>query len=109
MRITAQLIDTRSDKHLWAQSFEGPLGDILSLQDSVARDISRETSAVLTPAARAGLENAKPIDPAAHDAYLRGRNSSERRDSPLAHRISARPSLSNPGMGPRTRVLLKPW
>lgn len=84
VRITAQLIDARSDKHLWAQTFEGPLGDILSLQDSVARDISRETSAVLTPAARAGLENARPIDPAAHDAYLRGLYFIQRRDSSLA-------------------------
>jgi TolB-like protein/DNA-binding winged helix-turn-helix (wHTH) protein len=84
VRITAQLIDTRSDKHLWAQTFEGPLGDVLSLQDSVARDISRETSAVLTPAARAGLENAKRIHPAAHDAYLRGLYFVQRRDSALA-------------------------
>jgi TolB-like protein/DNA-binding winged helix-turn-helix (wHTH) protein/cytochrome c-type biogenesis protein CcmH/NrfG len=84
VRITAQLIDARSDKHLWAQTFEGPLGDVLSLQDSVARDISVETSAVLTPAARAGLENARRIDPAAHDAYLRGLYFVQRRDSSLA-------------------------
>ena len=73
VRITAQLIDTRSDRHLWAQSFEGPLGDVLSLQDNVAREIASQTRTVLTPAARAELTNAKHIDPEAHDAYLKGR------------------------------------
>jgi TolB-like protein/DNA-binding winged helix-turn-helix (wHTH) protein/tetratricopeptide (TPR) repeat protein len=83
-RITAQLIDTRSDKHLWAQSFEGPLGDILSLQDSVAHEISLQTSSVLTPAARAGMTNARHITPEAHDAYLRGLYFIQRRDGDLA-------------------------
>jgi tetratricopeptide (TPR) repeat protein len=73
VRITAQLIDTRSDKHLWAQSFEGPLGDVLTLQDDVAREIASQTRTVLTPAARAELTSAKHIDPEAHDAYLKGR------------------------------------
>ena len=83
-RITAQLIDARTDKHLWAQSFEGPLGDILSLQDSVAREISLQTSSVLTPAARAGMANARHINPEAHDAYLRGLYFIQRRDGDLA-------------------------
>jgi TolB-like protein/DNA-binding winged helix-turn-helix (wHTH) protein/tetratricopeptide (TPR) repeat protein len=73
VRITAQLIDTRSDKHLWAQSFEGPAGDVLTLQDDVAREIASQTRTVLTPAARAELTSAKHIDPEAHDAYLKGR------------------------------------
>lgn len=73
VRITAQLIDTRSDKHLWAQSFEGPLGDVLSLQDNVAREISLRTSAVLTPATQTELTNAKHVDPEAYLAYLKGR------------------------------------
>jgi TolB-like protein/DNA-binding winged helix-turn-helix (wHTH) protein/Tfp pilus assembly protein PilF len=99
VRITAQLIDTRSDKHLWAQTFEGPLGDILSLQDNVARDISRETSAVLTPAARAGMENARRMDPAAHDAYLRGLYFVQRRDSSLAASYFRKAIALEPGYG----------
>ncbi len=83
-RITAQLIDARSDKHLWAQSFEGPLGDILSLQDSVAREIALQTRSVLTPAARVELTNARHINPEAHDAYLRGLYFIQRRDGDLA-------------------------
>jgi TolB-like protein/DNA-binding winged helix-turn-helix (wHTH) protein/tetratricopeptide (TPR) repeat protein len=84
VRITAQLIDTRSDKHLWAQSFEGPPGDILSLQDNVAREISLQTSSVLTPAARAEMTNARRVNPEAHDAYLRGLYFIQRRDGDLA-------------------------
>jgi TolB-like protein/DNA-binding winged helix-turn-helix (wHTH) protein/Tfp pilus assembly protein PilF len=84
VRITAQLIDTRSDRHLWAQSFEEPAGDILTLQDNVAREIAQQTSSVLTPAARAGLANAKYVNPEAHDDYLRGLYFIQRRDADLA-------------------------
>jgi TolB-like protein/DNA-binding winged helix-turn-helix (wHTH) protein/Tfp pilus assembly protein PilF len=70
VRITAQLIDARSDKHLWARSFEGPANDVLSLQDNVARQIAEQARVALAPASnRAGVN----LDPAAYDAYLRGR------------------------------------
>jgi TolB-like protein/DNA-binding winged helix-turn-helix (wHTH) protein/Tfp pilus assembly protein PilF len=72
VRITAQLIDARSDRHLWAQNFEGPLGDILSLQDSVAREIATQTRAALTPADRMRLSIARSIQSEAYDDYLRG-------------------------------------
>jgi tetratricopeptide (TPR) repeat protein len=78
------LIDARNDKHLWAQTFEGPLGDVLSLQDSVAREITSQTRTALTPAARAELTNAKPVNPEAHDAYLRGLYFINRREGVLA-------------------------
>jgi TolB-like protein/DNA-binding winged helix-turn-helix (wHTH) protein/predicted negative regulator of RcsB-dependent stress response len=68
IRITAQLIDARTDRHLWAQSFEGSAADVLSLQDSVAQQIASQASFVLTPSSQHA-----PVDPAAHDAYLRGR------------------------------------
>lgn len=81
VRITAQLTDTRNDKDIWAQSFEGRAGDILSLQDDVAREIAAQTKVALTPAARAGMSEGKPIEPAAHDAYLRGRYFLDRREA----------------------------
>jgi TolB-like protein/DNA-binding winged helix-turn-helix (wHTH) protein/tetratricopeptide (TPR) repeat protein len=80
VRITAQLIDARNDKHLWAQSFESQTSDVLSLQDSVAREISSQTKTALTPPAR-GDRNTMPIDPAAYDAYLRGRYFLSKRDA----------------------------
>jgi hypothetical protein len=81
VRITARLIDARNDKDLWAQSFEGRAGDILSLQDDVAREIAAQAKVALTPAARADMRDTKPIDPAAHDAYLRGRYFLDRREA----------------------------
>jgi len=72
VRITAQLIDARTDKHLWAQSFEGPSGDILSLQDSVAKEIAAHARVALAPAGSRPSPGAA-IHPVAHDDYLRGR------------------------------------
>ena len=68
IRITAQLIDARTDRHLWAQSFEGPASDVLTLQDGVARQIATQARLVLAPPPPRA-----PVNPAAHDAYLRGR------------------------------------
>ncbi len=68
IRITAQLIDAHTDHHLWAQSFEGPASDPLSLQDSVAQQIATQASFVLAPPSPQA-----PVNPAAQDAYLRGR------------------------------------
>ncbi len=67
VRITAQLIDARSDRHLWAQSFEGPATDVLGLQDSVAQQIASQARLVLLPS-----PPRPSINPDAHDAYLRG-------------------------------------
>jgi tetratricopeptide (TPR) repeat protein len=97
VRITAQLIDARSDKHLWAQSFEGPLGDILSLQDDVAREISLQTRSVLTTAARAGLTSAKHVNPEAYDDYLRGLYFIQRRDGDLAASYFRKAIALDPG------------
>jgi len=68
IRITAQLIDARTDRHLWAQSFEGSASDVLSLQDNVAQQIATQARFVLAPPAQRA-----PISPAAYEAYLRGR------------------------------------
>ncbi len=77
VRITAQLIDARSDRHLWAQSFEGPATDILALQDSVAQQIAQQARFVLLP------QPPRPsVNPAAHDAYLRGRYFFHKQDFP---------------------------
>jgi TolB-like protein/DNA-binding winged helix-turn-helix (wHTH) protein/tetratricopeptide (TPR) repeat protein len=73
VRITAQLIDVRNDKHLWAQSFEGSMNDVLSLQDSATREIVAQTAVALTPAVYVSGNSPRQVDPVAHDAYLRGR------------------------------------
>ena len=73
VRITAQLIDARADRHLWAESFERQSSDVLALQGELASAIALAINAQLTPREQARLATAKSIDPAAHDAYLRGR------------------------------------
>jgi len=72
VRITAQLIDTRDDRHLWARSFEGPSKDIVALQDRVAGEIAAQAKVVLAPDTEQ-RNGARTVNPAAYDAYLRGR------------------------------------
>ncbi len=73
VRITAQLIDARSDKHLWAENYEGDLRDVFALQADVARSITKEIQIKLTAQEQARLDSARPVNPKAHEAYLRGR------------------------------------
>ena len=73
VRITAQLIDAREDKHLWAETFERSSRDVLSLQAELAGAIARAIDVQLTPTERSRLTRTKAVNPEAHDAYLRGR------------------------------------
>ena len=74
VRITAQLIDARDDRHLWAESYERDLRDILAIQSEVAQAIVRAIEVELTPLEQTRLARARPVDPRAHEAYLRGRH-----------------------------------
>jgi TolB-like protein/DNA-binding winged helix-turn-helix (wHTH) protein/Tfp pilus assembly protein PilF len=73
VRVTAQLIRADTDQHLWAEAYERDLKDVLALQDDVARDIAREVKVKLTPQERVLLSTAHPVNPEAHEAYLKGR------------------------------------
>jgi TolB-like protein/tetratricopeptide (TPR) repeat protein len=74
VRVTAQLLGASPERHLWADSYQGDLTDVFSLQDQVARSIAREIRVTLTPEEQARLTNLRPIDPEAYDAYVRGRH-----------------------------------
>ncbi|UCF20262.1 MAG: hypothetical protein JSU87_02315 [Gemmatimonadota bacterium] len=73
VRITVQLIDGRTDDHLWSQVYERELEDVIALQSEVARAIAAEIEAELTPEEETRLASTVPVDPEAYDAYLRGR------------------------------------
>ena len=73
VRITAQLIDVRNDRNLWAESYERDLQDVLALQSQVARSIASEIKADLQPQEQARLAAVRQVDPEAEIAYLRGR------------------------------------
>ncbi len=73
VRITAQLIDARADKHLWAKTFERSSRDVLALQADLASAIAREVNVQLTSSEQSRLTAAPSVNPEAHDAYLKGR------------------------------------
>jgi TolB-like protein/DNA-binding winged helix-turn-helix (wHTH) protein/Flp pilus assembly protein TadD len=73
VRITAQLIEAATDKHLWSQSYEGELRDTLALQNRVASAIADQIRINLTPQEQAALKNVKVVNPDAYESYLKGR------------------------------------
>lgn len=72
VRVSAQLVEGRTDRHLWANSYERDLRDVLTLEGDVARDIAREIRLKLTPQEDARLVHVRPVNPDAHEAYLKG-------------------------------------
>lgn len=74
VRITARLIDAARDERLWARVFTEPLDNVLRLQAEVVVGITNELNTVLTPEEASNLAEARTINPAAYDAYLRGRH-----------------------------------
>jgi TolB-like protein/DNA-binding winged helix-turn-helix (wHTH) protein/Flp pilus assembly protein TadD len=73
VRITAQLIEASTDKHLWSQSYEGDLRETLALQNRVAGAIADQIRINLTPQEQAALKNVKVVNPEAYESYLKGR------------------------------------
>jgi TolB-like protein/Tfp pilus assembly protein PilF len=73
VRITAQLVETSTDHHLWARTYERDLKDALALQDEIAQDITEQVRGKLTPKERSLLTQVPAADPEAYDAVLRGR------------------------------------
>jgi TolB-like protein/DNA-binding winged helix-turn-helix (wHTH) protein/Tfp pilus assembly protein PilF len=71
VRITAQLINARADKHLWAASYDRDLHDILSLQSEIAATVARQVQVTLSPRIEARLRQNQTVDPAAYDLYQR--------------------------------------
>ncbi|HVP55918.1 MAG TPA: winged helix-turn-helix domain-containing protein [Candidatus Eisenbacteria bacterium] len=74
VRITAQLIDARTDTHLWAETYQRDMRDVLALQDELSRDIAEEVRIKLTPEKQSLSTAARKVSPEAYDAYLHGRH-----------------------------------
>jgi TolB-like protein/DNA-binding winged helix-turn-helix (wHTH) protein/Flp pilus assembly protein TadD len=72
VRIRAQLIEARDDRHIWAQAYEGDVRDVLKLQEQVAQAIAAEIKGRLAPQEQVHLTSAKEVNPDAHEADLRG-------------------------------------
>jgi TolB-like protein/DNA-binding winged helix-turn-helix (wHTH) protein/Tfp pilus assembly protein PilF len=72
VRITANLIQVSPERHLWAESYDSDLGDILVLKEELAQAIATAIQLDLTPEERTRLAGARPVDPEAYQAYLKG-------------------------------------
>lgn len=73
VRITAQLIDGKTDRHLWSDTYEREYKDILFLQKEVARAVAEQIQITLTPEEKQNLAKAEPVKPEAFEAYVKGR------------------------------------
>jgi TolB-like protein/DNA-binding winged helix-turn-helix (wHTH) protein/Flp pilus assembly protein TadD len=73
VRVTAELINARTDKHIWAESYDEDIRDTLTLQSNVTRAIAKQIRATINPQEQLTLAKSKTIDPDAYEADLKGR------------------------------------
>ena len=73
VRITAQLVEASKDRHLWAQTYERQLRDVIDLQSDLSSAIASQIQVRLTAKDRERLVHVDAVDPGAYDAYLKGR------------------------------------
>lgn len=72
VRITAQLVEARADKHVWAESYDRDLRDVIALETEIAGTIARQVQLTLSPESKAHLASHRMANPEAYDLYLRG-------------------------------------
>jgi len=78
VRITVQLIDARLDEHIWSETFEQEVKDVMLLQNEVAQAIAKQVEVAIRPEEQHQFESVQSINPAAYEAYLKGRFHVER-------------------------------
>jgi TolB-like protein len=117
VRISVQLIDGRTDRHLWADNYQREMRGILSLQDDVAKAIAGEVKVKLTPQEGNLLASARPVSPEAHEAYLKGlyyvnrwpEAESSRCIETFQQAIEKEPNFGNAHAGLATCYSVMPW
>jgi TolB-like protein/DNA-binding winged helix-turn-helix (wHTH) protein/Flp pilus assembly protein TadD len=73
VRITAELVQVPADRHIWAETYESPIGDSLALQNQVATAIVNAIRIKLTPVEQKQLATARPVSTDSYEDYLKGR------------------------------------
>ena len=73
VHVNAQLIDARSDKHIWAESYDENIRDALMLQSKVARAVAEQIRVTMNPQEQATLRKTQTSNPEAYETYLKGR------------------------------------
>ncbi len=74
VRVTAQLIDARTDRHLWAERYDRELADVFAIQSEIAQRITHQLRAVLSATEKAALQAQPTADIAAYELYLRAKD-----------------------------------
>jgi TolB-like protein/Tfp pilus assembly protein PilF len=108
VRVAAQLIDPETGRHVWSESYERELRDVLALQRQVAQAIAAELRAKLTPEEQARFTKSRPVDPEAYELLLRARYLGTRttdEDSREAIALLERAIAIDPGFAPLHAVL----
>ena len=73
VRVNAQLIDVRTDAHLWAQTYDRDLADVFAIQSEIAKAIADQLQAKLSPSEKAAIEERPTKDLAAYDLYIQAK------------------------------------
>jgi TolB-like protein/Tfp pilus assembly protein PilF len=89
LRVTARLIQAIPEQHLWAESYDRAITDLITLQDDLARSVTRAIAVELSVGDRARLARRPSSQPAAYEAYLKGRYYESGAAGPAAERAIA--------------------
>jgi TolB-like protein/Tfp pilus assembly protein PilF len=112
VRIMTQLIDPETEQPLWAESYERDLENVLVLQGEVAQAIAGELEVALTPEDTKRLAGARPVNPEAHDAFLKGtyyRQTATREGLDTAERYFDLALEKDPSYAPAYAGLARVW
>ena len=74
VRVNAQLVDARTDAHLWAQTYDRDLADVFAIQSEIAKAIAEQLQAKLSPNEKKAIEQPPTTDLAAFDLYSRAKS-----------------------------------
>ncbi len=74
VRVNAQLVDTRTDGHLWGQTYDRDLADVFAIQSEIAKTIADQLQAKLSPSEKNAIERPPTSDITAFDLYTRAKN-----------------------------------
>jgi len=78
VRISVQLVDAQQDEHIWSETFEREVKDVMVLQNEVAQAIAAQVEVTILPLEQAQMNRTESINPAAYEAYLKGQFHVER-------------------------------
>jgi TolB-like protein/Tfp pilus assembly protein PilF len=74
LHINAQLIDTRTDSHIWAKQYDGDLKDLFAIQREIAQEVAEQLHAKISPAEKLAIDRPPTADLTAFDLYTRAKN-----------------------------------